>query len=171
MAIKINDIPPEGLSLELANTLDLFNTGSASTDFTALFSIKPSGPGLFQVAGQVQAKTELECSRCLKPFAYPIETELSVELAPASSLVSGAEHELDRSELDTEFYQGDEIDPVAIVREQLLVAIPMVPLHDVNCKGLCPVCGKNLNEADCGCSRDDQGTFGAFSVLKDIFKK
>jgi len=170
MAIKIDDIPPEGLSLELANKLDLFDTRPAIIDFKALFSIKPSGLGIFQVTGHSQAETELECSRCLKPFAYPIDIELNVELAPAGSLVSGAEHELDRSELETEFYRGDEIDPVDIIREQLLVAIPMVPLHDVNCKGLCPVCGKNLNEADCGCKLDDQGTFGAFSVLKDLFK-
>jgi uncharacterized protein len=70
-----------------------------------------------------------------------------------------------------EFYQGDEIDPVELVKEQLLISIPMVPLHAPDCKGLCPVCGTNLNEADCSCRKDGRGEFGAFSVLKDLFKK
>ena len=171
MTIKINDIPPEGLSLELAQKLDLFDKGTASTAFTALLSFKPSGVGLVHVAGRIQAEAVLECSRCLRSFPHTIDAEVSVELVPASDLESSAEHELDRSELDTEFYQGEEIEPVAIIKEQLLIAVPMVPLHDVNCKGLCPVCGKDLNEAACDCNRNDQGTFGAFSALKDIFKK
>jgi len=171
MTIKINDIPPEGLSLELAQKLDLFDKGTASTAFTALLSFKPSGAGLVHVAGRIQAEPLLECSRCLRSFPHTIDAEVSVELVPASDLESTTEHELDSSELDTEFYQGEEIDPVAIIKEQLLIAVPMVPLHDVNCKGLCPVCGKDLNEAACDCNRNNQETFGAFSALKDIFKK
>jgi uncharacterized protein len=171
MALKINDIPPEGLTLELARELDLFDKGAVSTAFTAVMSIKPSGAGLFHVAGRIQAEPLLECSRCLKYFPYRIDAEVSLELAPASTVESAPDHELDRSELDTEFYQGEEIEPVALIKEQLLIAVPMVPLHDTQCKGLCPVCGKDLNEDGCDCKRDDQETFGAFSVLKDIFKK
>ncbi len=171
MAMKINDIPPEGLTLELAHKLDLFDKGIASTAFTAVLSFKPSGAGLLHVAGRIQAEPLLECSRCLKSFPYRIDAEVGVELAPASTAESATDHELARSELDTEFYQGEEIEPVAIIKEQLLIAVPLAPLHDANCKGLCPQCGRDLNEAGCDCKRDDQGTFGAFSALKDIFKK
>lgn len=171
MAMKINDIPPEGLTLELAHKLDLFDKGTASTAFTAVLSFKPSGAGLLHVAGRIQAEPLLECSRCLKSFPYRIDAEVSVELAPASTVESSTDHELARSELDTEFYQGEEVEPVAIIKEQLLIAVPMVPLHEADCKGLCPVCGRDLNEAGCDCKRDDQETFGAFSALKDIFKK
>ncbi|HEX9136023.1 MAG TPA: DUF177 domain-containing protein, partial [Nitrospirota bacterium] len=66
---------------------------------------------------------------------------------------------------------GEEIDPVELVKEQLLISIPMVPLHGPDCKGLCPVCGTNLNEAACSCQKDGSGEFGAFSTLKDLFKK
>lgn len=171
MAIKINDIPPEGLTLELAHKLDLFDKGVATTAFTAVLSFKPSGAGLLHIAGRIQAEPLLECSRCLRSFPYRIDAEVSIQLVPASTVESGTEHELDRSELDMEFYQGEEIEPLDIIKEQLLIAVPMVPLHDANCKGLCTLCGIDLNEAGCGCNRDDQGTFGAFSVLKDIFKK
>ncbi len=171
MAMKINDIPPEGLTLELDQKLDLFDTGTESTAFTASLSIRPTGAAAFHIKGRVQADPELECSRCLKAFTYHIDTELDITLAPEKALGTGPEHELDRSELDVEFYQGEEIEPLDLVKEQLLITVPMVPLHHPDCKGLCPVCGTDLNEADCGCKKDVTGEFGAFSALKDLLKK
>jgi uncharacterized protein len=171
MAMKINDIPPEGLTLELDQKLDLFDTGAASTAFTSILTIRPTGAGAFHIKGRVQADPELECSRCLKVFSYHIDTELDITLAPEKALGTGPEHELDRSELDMEFYQGEEIEPLDLVKEQLLITVPMVPLHRPDCKGLCPVCGTDLNEADCGCKKDVPGEFGAFSALKDLLKK
>jgi uncharacterized protein len=172
MAIKINDIPPEGITIEFAhNQLDLFDSGTVSTVFSSVLGIKPTGGKLLLIEGRVQADVVLECSRCLNNFPYHIDTELSIDLAPANTLGTAHEHELGRSELDMEFYQGDEIDPLAFVKEQLLINIPMVPLHYPDCKGLCPVCGKDLNEENCGCRMDSPGDFSAFSVLKDILKK
>ena len=171
MAMKINDIPPEGLTLELNRKLDLFDTGTASTAFTSVLSIRPTVAGAFHIKGRVQADPELECSRCLKVFSYHIDTELDITLAPEKVLGTAPEHELDRSELDVEFYQGDEIEPLDLVKEQLLITLPMVPLHRPDCKGLCPVCGTDLNETDCGCAINSPGEFGAFSALKDLLKK
>ena len=171
MAIKINDIPPEGLSLKLAEKLELLDQGSSTTIVTALLTIKPEGGGLFTVAGTMQAELELECSRCLKKFAHRVESQLNVSLVPEGSLNLTAEHELDPGELDTEFYQGDEIDPLDFVKEQALLSIPMTPLHRADCKGLCALCGADLNEAECGCSRDLEKETSPFSVLKDKFKK
>jgi uncharacterized protein len=171
MAIKINDIPPEGLALDLAQKIDLFDKGTASTEFTAKLSIKPTGNGIFHIAGHVQADPLLECSRCLNSFPYHVDTEVSVDLAPADAMATSPEHELDRSELDMEFYRGDEIDPLDFVKEQILISLPMVPIHRSDCKGLCATCGTNLNEADCGCRKDALEGFGAFSALKDLLKK
>lgn len=172
MAIKINDIPPEGLTVELSEKLDLFDEGTASTAFTASLTIKPAGSGIFRVMGAVKAEPSLECSRCLNRFPFPIdEPGLNIDLMPGAALQAGVEHELDRSELDVEFYQGDEIEPLDIVKEQLLLAIPMVPVHSPDCRGLCPVCGADLNAAECGCARDLGGETGPFSTLKDILKK
>lgn len=172
MAIKINDIPPEGLAVELSRKLDLFDDG-ASTDCTAALTIKPAGSGIFRLTGSIQAETSLECSRCLKRFPFRIrESELHIELMPGSSLKQeGAEHELGRGELDVEFYQGDEIEPLDLIKEQLLLSVPMVPLHSPDCKGLCTVCGADLNIKECGCSRDLTSKTGPFSQLKDILKK
>jgi len=171
MAIKIKDIPPEGLMLEIADHLDLLNTGTASTAFKAVLEIRPTESGILHISGRVQAAPLLDCSRCLESFIFTVDSELNIDLAPVSFLGTDAEHELGRGELEIEFYKGDEIEPIDIIQEQLLIAIPMVPLHSVDCKGLCSVCGTNLNIKECGHQRNAPGDYGAFSALKDFLKK
>jgi uncharacterized protein len=171
MAIKINDIPPEGLALELAQKLDLFDKGTDFSEFVANLRIKPEGRGILHISGRVRATAILECSRCLISFPYKIENDWTVDLAPINSLGAGPEHELVSGELDIEFYQSDEIEPIDIVKEQLLIAVPMVPLHHPECKGLCSICGTDLNKTQCGHQRNGPGDFGAFAALKDLLNK
>lgn len=168
MAIKINDIPPEGLTLELDEKLDLSGKEGSLTAVKASLRIKPAGSGIFTIAGRAQAALLLECSRCLRSFSHAVDTEMHFDLAPLSSLGTAAEHELGKGELEMEFYQGDELDPAELVREQVLITLPMVPLHSPDCKGLCSVCGADLNEAECGCRKD---SWGPFSALNDLLKK
>jgi uncharacterized protein len=170
MVIRISDIPPEGLTLELAQELDLFDQGAATTAFQAIIGIRPASRGVLRVTGKIRSSPVLECSRCLENFIFAIDTELDIELAPVGSL-DAAEHELAGGELDTEFYEGDAIEPVDLIKEQLLISIPMVPLHSPECKGLCSVCGTDLNKSECGHQRNAPGDFGAFSSLKDLLKK
>ena len=171
MAIKINDISPEGLTIELNQKLDLFDRGTETTAFTAVLSIQPVGSRNFHISGSVKSEPILQCSRCLKDFACQIDTALNIDLAPMSAMGAQPEHELVGGELDMEFYQGDEIEPLDFIKEQLLISIPMVPLHSNECKGLCPVCGTDLNSKECSCRKDGGGEFGAFAALKDLLKK
>lgn len=172
MAIKINEIPPEGLTLEYSQNIDLFDEGKASTLFSATLTIKPAEGGVLRVAGSVQAQTTLECNRCLKRFPFRVpESRLEVDLMPGAVRPGAGEHELDRSELEVEFYQGDAIEPLELIKEQLLLSVPMVPVHSEECKGLCAVCGADLNEQECGCIRASSGTAGPFSELKDLLNR
>lgn len=172
MAFKINDIPPEGLTLELADKLDLFEEGSVTTPFKATVTFKAEGAGLFHVHGNVEATTELECSRCLKRFSFSIkEAAMDFELVPERPREQPAEHGLGKGELDTEFYRGEEIEPKEFIREQLLLGIPMVPVHSPGCKGLCPKCGADRNDTTCGCQIETiEGETSPFAVLKKIIK-
>ena len=172
MAIKINDIPPEGLTVALKDRLDLFEEGTATTPFKATVTVKAEGSGVFHVHGTVEATTELECSRCLKRFSFPVkETEMDFELIPEGSRKMAPEHELGRGELDTEFYRGDEIEPREFIREQLLLAIPMVTFHSPDCKGLCPACGTDRNERECSCTQETlPEKDNPFAALKKIIK-
>lgn len=172
MAIKINDIPPEGLMVELADTLDLFEEGTASTSFKATMTFKAEGAGTFHVRGTVDATTDLECSRCLKRFPFPVkEAAMDFDLVPDGSRNVSLEHELGKAELDMEFYRGGEIEPKELIREQLLLAVPMVPVHSPDCKGLCPSCGADRNERPCSCPNEAaDGRTSPFAALKKIIK-
>jgi uncharacterized protein len=172
MAIKINDIPPEGLTIEIEDDLDLFDEGTASTNFKATVTLRPGSAGSFHITGTVNATAELECSRCLKRFPFPVrDAAMDFELVREGMVKAGAEHELGRGELDVEFFRGDELEPKEFIREQLLLAIPMVPVHREDCKGLCPVCGTDRNERQCGCSTESiPAKENPFAVLKKIIK-
>ncbi len=172
MAIKISDIPPQGITIELEDDLNLPGHGTSSAHYKATVTIQPEPKGIFHITGTVDAETELECCRCLRRFSFPVRNAaLDIDLIPEASLTGEAEHELGRSELDTEFYRGDEIEPEDLVREQILLAIPMVPVHRQDCKGLCPVCGADRNDKECGCRSDvPTGKESPFAVLKKIIK-
>jgi len=103
MAIKINEIPPDGLTVELSQKLDLFDKGVPETECTAALRILPSGKGIIHISGRVRSSVKLECSRCLEIYDFDIDTDLDIDVAPAGSLDSAPEHELVTGELDLEF--------------------------------------------------------------------
>jgi uncharacterized protein len=75
-----------------------------------------------------------------------------VQYLPATAAPAESEREVGDDELDTAFYQDGVIDLGQLVREQILLLLPMKPLCKESCAGLCPVCGTNLNTGSCACS-------------------
>jgi uncharacterized protein len=63
--------------------------------------------------------------------------------------------------------EDGQIDLEPLLREYALLEIPISPLHSPDCKGLCPVCGENLNKTDCGHRPEPDSPF---AVLKDLLK-
>jgi DUF177 domain-containing protein len=112
------------------------------------------------VRARFQVPLSGQCRRCLKPVRLEEPVELIRTFAPVEQVHAAAEHQADDSEasfdpalVDEESYAGKEIDLAQAIREQILLQIPPPPLCDDDCKGLCPRCGKDLNEGDCGCDR------------------
>jgi uncharacterized protein len=91
-----------------------------------------------------------QCKRCLKPVTLDEPIDLIRSYAPAEQV---SEASLDPETVDEEPYEGKEIDLKPAVREQILLQIPGSPLCREDCKGLCPKCGKDMNEGECGCDR------------------
>jgi uncharacterized protein len=108
----------------------------------------------FQLAGRVATTLELPCSRCLEPFAWPVQADFDLRYQPHSTNVGEAEREIEEDDLSTAFYDDDEIDLGQLMREQFYLSLPMKPLCRDACLGLCPVCGTNLNRGNCGCKRE-----------------
>jgi len=93
---------------------------------------------------EVNSSIHFNCSKCGDPTVIRIQTSTQVTYLPEK-------HDLEPGTAsDVEFY-SDEIDISGIVRDAFLLAIPLAPLCDPDCKGLCPSCGINLNREKCDC--------------------
>ena len=104
------------------------------------------------IKGTIETQIELECSRCLEHFPYSIGEDFQVVFEPFSSDIQEEEIELEKEDLDIGFYKEGIIDLTEVVREQILLAVPMIPICKEGCKGLCPYCGQNFNECTCTCT-------------------
>lgn len=104
----------------------------------------------FDVRGRVRTRLELECSRCVEPFEIPLDTTFELRYLPQAANAGEGEQEIAEEDLATAFYREGAIDVVDMLREQFQLALPMKPLHDEGCRGLCLECGANLNRTDCG---------------------
>jgi uncharacterized protein len=121
----------------------------------------------FRLAGAVKTTLELPCSRCLEPFALAVEQTFDLRYQPHAENSGEGEREIEEDDLTTAFYEHDQIDLGQLMREQFYLALPMKPLCSDACKGLCAVCGTNLNRETCDCKRDwDDPRLAALRALR-----
>jgi DUF177 domain-containing protein len=108
----------------------------------------------FRLVGHMKTTLELPCGRCLEPFTLPVDQTFDLRYQPHAHNTGEGEREIEEDDLTTAFYENDEIDLGQLMREQFYLALPMKPLCSDDCKGLCPICGTNLNRGACDCSRN-----------------
>jgi uncharacterized protein len=149
MKIEVFDIPEVGLAIEVEETPKIEGV-KIIQPFKAILRIDKRGVEVF-VKGVVSGEVELQCSRCLKEYILPIKTLLEVTYHPVQNLNKEELIELKRDEMDVDFYKEGLIDTEDIIRDQILLNIPMKPLCSEDCKGLCNICGTDLNYSECGC--------------------
>jgi uncharacterized protein len=105
-------------------------------------------------AGRVKATLELECSRCLEPYGVPVDAAFDLLFLPAAEIDGEEEREVAEEDLGVSYYKNDVIDLGDVMREQFYLALPMKPLCQPDCRGLCPECGKNRNRESCSCQSE-----------------
>ena len=117
-------------------------------------AIKPVGSGILRFDGTAETAISMNCARCLTPVDVPIVAEMSQRFAkPPMEGASGKNEDFSLDELDAELIdQNDRIDLEDIILYEIKLSIPMKVLCKEDCKGLCPNCGQNLNEAACSCN-------------------
>ena len=104
-----------------------------------------------RLRGKIRARAEVDCDRCLKTVAFPLETEFDVSYIPAEQYGSEDAAELQEEDLGLSVFDGETIDVDELVREQVLLAMPARALCNEECKGLCPTCGADRNTETCDC--------------------
>ncbi len=118
------------------------------------------------VHARAQIEVTAPCGRCLAPVDLDVPVDFTITFVPREAEWSpeGEERREDHAsaraggsfgadQVNEETYSGKTIDVDPVVREQVLLALPGYPVCQETCKGLCPLCGANLNERDCGCER------------------
>ena len=125
---------------------------------------------LFQVQGRLETGVHLSCSRCLKGFDAPLVSDFDLtytkEMPGLMDVMDTEEIEIKVEEIGMFYFKGEEINLQQGIQEQVVMAWPLQPLCDENCKGLCPTCGSDLNRGDCGCQREPVPN--KFAVLKNL---
>jgi len=122
---------------------------------------------LFRLVGDTHTSVELECGRCLEPFLRAVDSTFDLRYQPHARNAGEGEREVEEDDLTTAFYENDAIDLGQLMREQVYLSLPMKPLCRDDCRGLCPVCGTNLNLSVCHCAREwDDPRFAALKALE-----
>ena len=122
------------------------------------------------VQGQLSCTVMMACSRCLvrheqfvnERFKIRFSREIPRDLLPSDS----EDIELTADQIGLVFFKDDTIDLKETLQEQVVMALPYKPLCSADCKGLCPRCGADLNQQDCGCEANESSS--PFAVLKNI---
>ena len=121
----------------------------------------------FRLAGTVATTLELPCGRCLDPFPWPVDVSFDLRYQPHTAVSGGDERAIEEDDLTTAFYDNDEIDLGQLMQEQFYRSLPMKPLCQGGCQGLCPVCGTNRNRSICACDPHwEDPRFAALKALK-----
>ncbi len=109
---------------------------------------------LWRVQGELEIAIELPCSRCLKQFtsSLMINVERFFAIGKDPALSFG------QVEMDSEvvFLESGEFSPLRFAEEEFILILPMIPLCNEDCSGLCQSCGADKNSAPCNCSKEEK---------------
>lgn len=115
--------------------------------------------GEIRMQGDLRAEMEGICDRCLEPAKYSVENHFDLVYMPAEEAAAGGEDEVDEAGVEVGYYEGSGLALNDVLREVILLALPMRLTCTDDCRGICPTCGQNRNQGDCGCepeSADDR---------------
>ncbi len=185
MQVKIDEIREGGLKLNEPVELALVQEALADTEgfraetpFKVEFRLNKVGSGVL-LHGAFTATVVAPCKRCLVDVVLTLPTSFTLNLVPENladqvgadqggeddeKAARGGSFRLEDAE--EEVFNGKVIELDPIIREQLLLALPMSVVCTDDCKGLCSVCGQNLNEKPCGC--DTRQVDPRLAALKNI---
>jgi len=146
--------------------LELDDRGAGSLSFTEVIESGADVPfprpveghirfsradGVTWVRGEVGTEVTLLCARCARPFTH----RLMGSFREGYRTSGAAEHGGDGSGTPVVLtLAGSLLDLSEVARQHLVLAVPMAPLCRRECRGLCPTCGADRNEGDCGCGAD-----------------
>src|ERR1051326_4113260 len=124
-----------------------------------------------RLQGSYSVEMWAQCDRCLGRARFPLTATFDLFYRPAADIAREEEIEIDEGEAEIGFYEGGGLELADVLREQVLLALPMQKVCSESCKGFCPVCGKNRKEVACDCHVQPANDSWAAALRKLELKK
>jgi len=107
--------------------------------------------GQIRIAGDLETKIEMVCARCLEPVIEEVHKDFDLLYQPLRKGVKHEEERLKDDDTEIGFFEGEGLFLADVLKEQVLLSLPMKVICQSDCRGLCPTCGANLNHEVCRC--------------------
>jgi DUF177 domain-containing protein len=145
------EYPPETIDLgpDMRQSAPLLTSGRAT-----LIEERHGNKGVIldiRVQGELATSVETVCARCLEPVTREVARPFELLYRPRGVDAGREEISVTQAEAEIGYYVGDGVELADILREQILLEVPMKVVCREECKGLCPSCGHNLNQGACHC--------------------
>jgi uncharacterized protein len=122
-----------------------------------------------RLVGSLSTDLEVRCARCLEPVGQKVADAFDLIYRPQGVDAIAEEQSISSAETEIGYYQGEGLLLEDVLKEQVLLSLPVKQVCREDCKGLCPQCGTNLNTASCDCVTEMPDP--RWSALEDIRKK
>lgn len=163
MIIRVSELEEQGLRIEDVEALATVLPDPSWRLESAALEVEADESDVF-VRGRLTATVPQTCGRCLETFPARIEVPIDVRLVPRPPAADSVE--LGADDLDVDFYADDQLDLGRVVKTETTLALPMKPLCQPDCRGLCAVCGANRNVVSCTCATRPPDP--RLTVLRDL---
>jgi uncharacterized protein len=104
-----------------------------------------------RLRGMFSGTFQIPCARCVEPVETPLSAEFDLIFRPGGVDTEAPERSITAPETEIGYYEGDSLALEDVLREQVLLSLPVRSLCKPECKGLCPRCGANRNLQPCSC--------------------
>jgi len=123
-----------------------------------------------RVVGDFSTALELRCARCLESVPRQVTGHFDLLYRPLGADAGVEERTIRGAEAEIGYYTGEGVLLEDVLREQVLLAVPLKAVCNDACKGLCPRCGKNLNVEACTCQPVQEQRWAALHEIRDKLK-
>ena len=162
MEFKVSELEREPIEFDLAlapGMVDLGEeaeqVGDLATSGLAEVLHEHRGPkdivADIRLRGQFAGRFQVPCARCVEPVEIPLESDFDLIFRPVVADSEPTERSITPPETEIGYYQKDSLLLEDVLREQVLLSLPVRTLCKPDCKGLCPRCGQNRNSQECSC--------------------
>ena len=104
-----------------------------------------------RLKGHFAGNFRVPCARCIEPVGVALESDFDLLFRPVGADAGPPERAISAGETEIGYYQKDSLLLEDVLREQVLLSLPVRTLCKPDCKGLCPRCGQNRNSQVCSC--------------------